>query len=367
MNTKMVKKLDKKKVVIGMSGGVDSSVAAYMLKEEGFDVTGVYFNLWESIDGGRFESFAKENEEDARAVCEKLGISFFSKNYEEPFKKEVVEYFISEYLAGRTPNPCVQCNKTIKFKYLMDIADEIGAYYLATGHYVQVCKDESKGRYFIKKTDNSKDQSYMFYTLSQETLSRLIMPLGEMKDKADVRRYAEEIGLSMAKKKDSQEICFIQDNDYCGFIERNVKDGFKSGDFIDDDGNFLGKHKGIPFYTVGQRKGLGLSVGKPMYVKDIKVDSNIIMLTDDSELFTSVLTAEKVNSVKYEQIPEDRVLKIKTRYTAKEADGRIKNLNNGNLEITFLKPQRAVTPGQSVVIYEGDDLIGGGIIVKTAG
>jgi tRNA-specific 2-thiouridylase len=363
----MARMLDNKKVVIGMSGGVDSSVAAYILKEKGFDVTGVYFNLWESIDGGRFESFAKENEEDARAVCENLGINFLSKNYEEPFKREVVEYFISEYLAGRTPNPCVQCNRTIKFKYLMDIADEIGAYYAATGHYVQVCKDDTKGRYFIKKTDNSKDQSYMFYTLSQKMLSRLIMPLGDMKDKEEVRRYAEKIGLGMAKKKDSQEICFIQDNDYCGFLERNVKDGFESGDFIDADGNVLGKHKGIPFYTVGQRKGLGIAFGKPMYVKNIEVDSNEIMLTNNSELFTTVLTAEKVNSVKYEKIPEDTVLKIKTRYTAKEADGRTKNLTNGNLEITFLIPQRAVTPGQSVVIYEGDDLIGGGIIVKTAG
>ncbi len=363
----MTKMLDKKKVVIGISGGVDSSVAAYMLKEKGFDVTGVYFNLWESIDGGRFESFAKENEKDARAVCEKLDIKFISKNYEESFKKEVVEYFISEYLAGRTPNPCVQCNKTIKFKYLIEIADELGAYYAATGHYVKVCRDDTKDRYFIQKTDNSKDQSYMFYTLSQDMLSRLIMPLGNMKDKEDVRNYAEKIGLSMAKKKDSQEICFIQDNDYCSFIERNVKAGFESGNFIDIDGNVLGQHKGIPFYTVGQRKGLGLSLGKPMYVKDIVLDGNMIMLTDNSELFTTELLAEKVNSVKYEKIPEDRVLKIKTRYTAKEAEGRIKNLKNGNLEIKFLKPQRAVTPGQSVVLYEGDDLIGGGIIVKTAG
>ena len=207
----------------------------------------------------------------------------------------------------------------------------------------------------------------MFYTLSQDMLSRLIMPLGNMKDKEDVRNYAEKIGLSMAKKKDSQEICFIQDNDYCSFIERNVKAGFESGNFIDIDGNVLGQHKGIPFYTVGQRKGLGLSLGKPMYVKDIVLDGNMIMLTDNSELFTTELLAEKVNSVKYEKIPEDRVLKIKTRYTAKEAEGRIKNLKNGNLEIKFLKPQRAVTPGQSVVLYEGDDLIGGGIIVKTAG
>ena len=357
--------LDKKKVVIGMSGGVDSSVAAHILKEEGYDVTGVYFNLWESIDGGRFEKFAKANEEDARSVCEKIGIKFISRNYEKSFKKEVVEYFISEYLSGRTPNPCVQCNRTIKFKYLMDIADEIGAYYLATGHYVKVCRSNINERYFIKKTPSSKDQSYMFYTLPQKILSRLIMPLGNMEDKQNVRKYAEEIGLSLANKKDSQEICFIQDNDYSSFIERNTNGNFKPGNFIDNEGNVLGKHKGIPFYTIGQRKGLGISLGKPMYVKEISVDSNNIMLTNNFDLFTELLIAENVNSVKYNEIPENKLLQIKTRYTAKEADGIVTNLENGKIKIKFLKAQRAVTPGQSVVLYEGEDLIGGGIIAKT--
>jgi len=367
MNINMDEKLNNNKVVIGMSGGVDSSVAAQILKERGFDVTGVYLNLWEMIDGGRFKHSAKKNEEDAREVCKKLGIDFILKNHEESFRKEVVEYFINEYLRGRTPNPCVRCNRTIKFKYLMEAADETGAYYMATGHYVKVAKDETSGRYYVKRTNNDKDQSYMFYTLSQKSISRLLMPLGDVKDKNDVRKIAVEIGLNTADKKDSQEICFIQDNDYGGFLERNVKNEIKPGKFVDENGNILGRHKGIPFYTVGQRKGLGIALGKPMYVKEINIDNNNIMLTDNSSLYTIRLTAENVNSVKYQQIPEDRVLDIKTRYTAKEAQGRVRNLENGNISIEFTEPQRAVTPGQSVVLYEGEDLVGGGIISKTDG
>ena len=360
-------KLNKNKVVIGMSGGVESSVAAHILKEKGYDVTGVYLNLWETIDGGRFRHSAKENERDARDVCEKLGIDFISKNHEESFKNEVVEYFINEYLSGRTPNPCVQCNKTIKFKYLMEAADDVGAYYMATGHYVKVAKDETSGRYYVKRTKNDKDQSYMFYTLSQECISRLLMPLGDIRDKNDVRRRAVEIGLNIADKKDSQEICFIQDNDYGGFLERNVKNKIEPGKFIDEKGNILGRHNGIPFYTIGQRKGLGIALGKPMYVKEINIDNNNIMLTDNSSLYTRRLVAEKVNSVKYKRIPEDRVFEIKTRYTAKAAQGRVRNLENGSISIEFVYPQRAVTPGQSVVLYEGEDLLGGGIIAKTDG
>jgi len=367
MNINMTVKAHKNKVVIGMSGGVDSSVAAHILKEKGFDVTGVYLNLWESIDGGRFKHSAKKNEEDAKDVCEKLGIDFISKNHEESFKIEVVEYFMKEYLEGRTPNPCVQCNKTIKFKYLMEAAEEIGAYYMATGHYVKVAKDEVSGRYYVKRTKNDKDQSYMFYTLPQEYISRLIMPLGDIKDKINVRKTAMQLKLNIADKKDSQEICFIQDNDYGGFLERNINDEIKPGKFVDKSGNILGSHKGIPFYTVGQRKGLGIALGRPMYVKEINVYNNNIMLTDDSSLYTRKLTAEKVNSVKYKQIPEDRVFDIKTRYTAKAAKGNVKNLKNGKILIEFVESQRAVTPGQSVVIYEGEDLIGGGIITKTDG
>ncbi|HKL11420.1 MAG TPA: tRNA 2-thiouridine(34) synthase MnmA [Clostridia bacterium] len=363
----MNEKLDRNKVVIGMSGGVDSSVAAHILKEEGFDVTGVYLNLWESIDGGRFKHLAKKNEEDARGVCEKLGVDFISKNHEESFRHEVVEYFINEYLNGRTPNPCVQCNKTIKFKYLMEAAEEIGAYYMATGHYVKVAKDKVSGRYYVKRTKNEKDQSYMFYTLSQNVISRLLMPLGDVSDKNDVRKRALGLGLNIADKKDSQEICFIQDNDYGGFLERNVKREIKPGKFVDNQDNVLGRHKGIPFYTIGQRKGLGIALGKPMYVKDINIDNNNIMLTENSALYTSSLMAEKVNSVKYQQIPEDRILDIKTRYTAKAAPGKVENLEGGKISIQFVDDQRAVTPGQSVVLYEGEDLVGGGIITKTYG
>lgn len=358
---------DYKKAVIGISGGVDSSVAAYLLKKNGYEVTGVYFNFWESIDGGRFTESARENEMDARKAADRIGIDFITKNYEKTFHAEVVDYFIREYLRGRTPNPCVRCNRDVKFRYLVETADELGAGHISTGHYVQLVHDADLNRYFVRKTDNVKDQSYMFHTLAQDTLARLIMPLGAFKDKVQVRKLAESLGLETAKKKDSQEICFIQDNDYGAFIERNAKGKFKPGAFVDEKGNRLGTHKGIPFYTVGQRKGLGIALGKPAYVKEIDVDNNIIMLSEDGSLFTQGLIAKDVNSVKYESIPENKTYDIKTRYTARFAKGRIRYLHNGDLEVVFDSGQRAVTPGQSVVLYEGDDLVGGGVIKKTFG
>lgn len=355
------------KVVIGISGGVDSSVAAYLLKKEGFDVTGVYFNLWGSVDGGRYAHESKAHEEDARRVAERIGIDFMVKNHEKAFKEEVIGDFIREYLAGRTPNPCVRCNRLVKFKYLRQAALEMGADSIATGHYVQVVHDKATGRHWVRRTDNRKDQSYMFYSLSQAVLSMLVMPLGEMKDKQAVREIAEELGLSTAQKKDSQEICFIRDNDYGAFIKRHLRTPVEGGDFIDADGGIIGKHKGIPFYTIGQRKGLGIALGKPVYVQNIDVDSNNIMLTGQEALFSDRLIARSVNGVKYERIPEAIEYEAKTRYTAKPAKARVKHLGDGRMEVLFNQRQRAVTPGQSVVLYEGADLAGGGVIEKTFG
>lgn len=354
----------KEKVVIGMSGGVDSSVAAYLLKEQGYDVLGITMEViprneeFEEREGGCCSLSAVN---DATRVAAKLDIPYYVLNFKDVFESKVINYFIDEYLAGKTPNPCIACNKYIKFDEFLKKAELLGAKYIATGHYAIIEKDEKTGRYLLKRSkDDKKDQTYVLYNMTQYQLEHTLMPLGGYtKDK--VREIAAEIGLSVANKKDSEEICFVPDNDYAKFIKERQPEKIKPGYFVDVEGNRLGKHKGIVHYTIGQRKGLGLSLGRPVYVIDIIPEKNLVVIGEEGEIFKDTLYAEDVNLIPFEKLDGEMKVTAKIRYSAKEANATIKPYKNGVL-VKFETPQRAITKGQSVVFYDGDIVVGGGII-----
>lgn len=350
--------MDKNCVVVGMSGGVDSSVAAYLLKQRGFKVIGVTMNLWHESENALNDAIT-----DARKIAEKLGIEHYVIDFKDIFRNNVVDYFIKEYMNGRTPNPCLICNKQIKFGALLAKARELGAYYIATGHYARVERDLKANRFILRKgVDDKKDQTYVLYSLSQYQLEHILMPLGNYtKDK--IRNIAHQIGLEVADKPDSQEICFIKDNDYGRFIKKICADDVKEGYFVDVTGKILGKHKGVIYYTIGQRKGLGVSFGKPMYVVDIDAKNNIVVLGEQDDLFNNVLIAYDVNFIAIESLYEPMRVKAKIRYNAKEAGACIYPFDNDKVKVVFDEPQRAITPGQGVVFYKEDKVIGGGIIL----
>ena len=348
--------MKKKKVLLGMSGGVDSSVAAYLLKEEGYDVVGVNMKLWDRPD--------EKDVVDAVAVCEKLDIPFYVIDLQEEFRGKVIENFVKEYEAGHTPNPCVFCNKNIKFGDLFDKADELGCDYIATGHYALIEYNDKMGRYDLKKASNSdKDQTYVMYNLSQEKLSRILFPIGRYR-KDQIREIAEKIGLKVHNKPDSQDICFIPDNNYEKFLKENTDIRVNEGIFVDKDGNKLGNHRGIISYTIGQRKGLGITFGKPTYVIDINGKNNTIVLGDNADLFKNELVAKEANFIPFpiDDLKETRVFDAKVRYSAKLSPARVTYLGENRIKVVFDQPQRAITRGQSVVFYDGDCLVGGGII-----
>jgi tRNA-specific 2-thiouridylase len=354
----------KKKVVLGMSGGVDSSVAAFILKEQGYEVIGITMQVWprdeeyEDIEGGCC-SLSSVN--DARRVADKLEIPFYVMNYREVFEDKVINYFVEEYLAGRTPNPCIACNKYIKFDEFLKKAKMLGADYIATGHYAKIDKDEISGRYrLLRANDDRKDQTYVLYGLTQYQLEHTLMPLyGYTKDR--VREIAREIGLSVANKPDSEEICFVPDNDYAKFINKRAAGKVKEGDFLDMEGNLLGKHKGIVHYTIGQRKGLGIAFGKPMFVADIIPEKNIVVLGDESTVFKDTLYAEDLNLISIDRLENKMKVTVKIRSTAKEANATLEPYKDGAL-VKFETPQRAITRGQAVVFYDENLVIGGGTI-----
>ncbi len=358
--------MSKGRVMLGMSGGVDSSVAAAVLKEQGYEVVGVTMQIWPDMQeevrqtqGGCCSLSAVD---DARRVADKLGINYYVLNFKDVFQEKVIDYFTEEYLKGRTPNPCVACNRFVKFENMLMKAVSMGMDYIATGHYARIMYDNPTGRYLLKKSaTDQKDQTYALYTMTQEQLSRTLFPIGEF-EKDQVRAMARELELSVASKPDSQEICFVDDNNYGRYISENTNTEIKEGYFVDTQGNRLGMHKGIIHYTVGQRKGLGITFGKPMFVVTINPESNTVVLGNADEVFSSSLTASDLNFISINELNDDMRVKAKIRYSAREASATISPLPDKKAKVVFDEPQRAITPGQSIVFYDGDTVIGGGVI-----
>lgn len=352
-----------KKAIIAMSGGVDSSVAAFLMKQQGFDITGITLKLHTENCDGEQSCCTSQDILDAKAVCDKLKIEHRVIDFESDFKKYVVDRFVDSYINGGTPNPCVDCNRFIKFSELLRVAKDEGYDYVVTGHYARVAFDENSGRYVLKKgIDESKDQSYVLYSLNQDTLSHLLLPLGEL-SKAKVREIAEQNGFVNATKKDSQDICFVPDGKYADFITQYTGRTFPNGDFVDLEGNVLGTHKGIIRYTIGQRKGLNLALPQSMYVYSKDVDTNTVTLCLNDELFSSELHADDVNLISIKEINEPIKLKAKVRYKHVEADATLYKVDDDTIRLEFLEPQRAITKGQAVVMYQGDTVVGGGTII----
>jgi len=361
--------MSKGKVMLGMSGGVDSSVAAAILKEEGYEVFGVTMQIWPDIDEGRRQTesgcCSLSAVDDARRVANRLGINYYVLNFKEVFQQKVIDYFTNEYLAGRTPNPCIACNRFIKFEALLAKAVSMGMDYVATGHYARIAYDDASGRYLLRKSVTAeKDQTYVLYTMTQYQLERTLFPIGEYR-KEQVRALAREYGLPVASKPDSQEICFVEDNDYGRFITENTEAEIKPGYFVDREGNILGRHRGIIHYTVGQRKGLGVSFGKPMYVVDIRPEDNTVVLGGADEVFSGGLIASDPNFISMDKLNDEMRVTAKIRYSAKEAPAVIRPLDGNRVEVTFDEPQRAITPGQAVVFYDGDIVVGGAVIDRS--
>lgn len=353
------------KVVVGMSGGVDSSVAAYLLQKQGYEVIGVTMQIWQEEavrvqeeNGGCCGLSAVE---DARRVADRLGIRYYVMNFRGEFQKYVIDYFVSEYRNGRTPNPCIACNHYVKWESLLQRSLEIGADGIATGHYARIGK-LANGRYAVRKSVTAaKDQTYALYGLTQEQLARTRMPVGEY-TKEDVRKMAEEAGLLVAYKPDSQEICFVPDGDYASFIERETGRADEKGNFVDVYGNILGVHKGITHYTVGQRKGLGLAMGHPVFVTELRPETNEVVIGENGDVFRTTLRASRLNFMSVPELDGEVRAVAKIRYNHQGSDCTVRMVGKDTVEVVFDQPQRAVTPGQAVVFYEGDYVMGGGTI-----
>lgn len=351
-----------------MSGGVDSSVAAALLKEQGYDVIGITMKTYDFGEVGG--NVANETSccglgamNDARLVAAHIGIPHYVVDFREAFGHHVIENFVDEYLQGRTPNPCVICNREIKWGELLRKTDALGARYLATGHYARIRFDTSRQRYVISKAVNeAKDQSYALWGLSQEALSRTMFPLGHMK-KQEVRDLAKRFGLRNASKEESFEICFVADNNYERFLKERIPDldSKVSGGEIVMDGKVVGKHNGYPFYTIGQRRGIG-AFGKPVYVTGIEKESNTIRIGVNADLMHKGLTARQVNLVGRDTLTEGMTVQVKVRYKDDPSPASVFSERDGSIRVEFENPKRAVTPGQSVVLYDDEDLLGGGII-----
>lgn len=359
--------MEKKKVVIGMSGGVDSSVAAWLLKEQGYDVIGVTMQIWQDEDPEQVEEnggcCGLSAVEDAGRVAAKLGIPYYVMNFKKDFKEKVIDYFMDEYLHGRTPNPCIACNRYVKWESLLRRSMEIGADYIATGHYAQI-EQLPNGRYAVKKSVTAaKDQTYALYNLTQEQLSRTKMPVGAY-EKEQIRGFAEKLGLPVAHKPDSQEICFVPDKDYARFIEEHAHVKVPEGNFVWTDGTVIGRHKGITHYTVGQRKRLGLSMGRPVVVLEIRPGANEVVIGETGDVFCRTLYANRLNWMAVDRPKGEMRFLAKIRYAHAGAMCTVRMAGPDEVECIFDEPVRAVTPGQAVVFYDGDYVAGGGMIRK---
>jgi tRNA-specific 2-thiouridylase len=342
-------------IVVAMSGGVDSSVAAALLKEQGHDVIGITMQVWPSKKsfGG---CCSLEAVNDAKKVADKLGIPHYVLNFRDVFQKDVIDNFVEEYKQGRTPNPCIRCNQFIKFDHLHRKALELGAEYVATGHYARI----ENGK-LLKGKDKRKDQAYVLYMMNQESLAHTLYPLGEM-TKEEVRKLAKKYELPVAEKEESQEICFVEDDDYGRFIKENCPEAVKPGPIMDKNGNILGQHDGIAFYTLGQRKGIGSHKSLPKYVVALDREKNAVIIGDQKDILGKELIADNVSYISGKAPAKPLKIRAKIRYNSPEAEAVICPMGKERVKVEFEKPQRAITPGQSVVFYIGDEVIGGGII-----
>ena len=352
--------MEKKRVLVAMSGGVDSSAAALLLQQQGYACDGAMLKLYSGEVEGTCCS--ADDADDARSVAYRLGMKFYVFNETERFARDVMDHFVAEYCAGHTPNPCIDCNRCLKFGALLERALVLGYDYLATGHYARVGYDPETGLYrLLRGRDRRKDQSYLLYQLTQHQLSHLLLPVGEF-DKPAIRESAREAGLLNADKADSQDICFVPDGDYGRFLREYGHVEMTPGDFVDREGRVLGRHKGLPCYTTGQRKGLGVSAGRHVYVVRKNAADNTILLGDNEELYARELTACRVNWISSTAPTEPVAVTAKTRYSQTEAEAEVTPLPEGRMRVVFRQPQRAITSGQAVVLYDGDTVLGGGVI-----
>ena len=350
-----------------MSGGVDSSVAAYLLKEQGYDVIGVTMQIWQDEE----EERQQENGgccglsavEDARRVAQDLDIPYYVMNFKAEFKARVMDYFADEYLQGRTPNPCIACNRYVKWESLLKRSLDIGADYIATGHYARI-RQLPNGRYTIcNSVTAAKDQTYALYNLTQAQLSRTLMPVGAF-TKDEIREIAVKAGLRIAHKPDSQDICFVPDGDYASFVEQYTGKELPKGNFVTRDGKILGEHQGIIHYTIGQRRGLNLPMGRRIFVTGIRPETNEVVIGENEELFQKTVYADRLNFMSVAGLEGEKEVVAKIRYNHKGAPAKIRMVGNDTVECVFEEPQRAATPGQALVFYDGEDVVGGGTIIS---
>lgn len=346
--------MENKKVLLGMSGGVDSSVSALLLKKAGYEVIGVTLELYNSNNN---------TYEDAKKICDQLGITHFIYDFKNDFKKYVIDDFINCYSNCRTPNPCIECNKYMKFGVMYDKAKELGCDYIATGHYAKTEYSEKYGRWVLEKSNSGKkDQSYVLWNIPKELINKIIFPLSDFESKDDIRKIAKENELKVASKPDSEDICFVPDGNYKNFLENNSNIKPKQGNIVDLQGNVLGKHMGLYNYTIGQRKGLGISNPVPLFVVGFNKEKNEVIVGEEKDLYKKEIIVSNINLLLVDKIENSMRVKVKTRYSSKEADASIMQENN-LIKVIFDEPQRAITPGQSAVFYVGDIVLGGGKIM----
>ena len=346
-----------KRALIGMSGGVDSSVAAWLCQAEGIDCVGATMHLY-------CPSEEKKDDADARAVAQRLGIPFHILDFQKEFREQVMDAFVRSYESGRTPNPCIRCNQTLKFGAMLDAAPALDCSHVATGHYARIRRDPETGRYLLcKAEDRAKDQTYFLYGLNQHQLSHTLFPLGNL-TKERVRAIAQEQGFLNARKRDSQDICFVPEGDYVAFLERHTGKRYAPGSYLDQTGKVVGTHRGAVAYTLGQRKGLGVALGEPMYVCGKDMDANTVTLGRNADLYSSGLIAENMNWLPFPELTAPLAVTAKIRHSQYEQPAMVYPMENGSVRVVFGTPQRAVTPGQAVVLYDGDMVVGGGTIVE---